>query len=29
MGDKKGVELIRTEQSSGISVTIGNATLKP
>lgn len=29
MGDKKGIELIRTEQSSGISVTIGNTKLKP
>lgn len=29
MSDKKGVELVRTEQSSGISVTIGNTKLKP
>src|SRR4030042_6762207 len=29
MGDKKGVELVRTEQSSGISVTIGSTKLKP
>lgn len=29
MDDKKGVELVRTEQSSGISVTIGNTKLKP
>ena len=29
MDDKKGVELIKPDQSSGISVTIGNTTLKP
>ena len=29
MDDKKGIELVKTDKSSGISVTIGKTTLKP